>query len=248
MLGFAPVALVIGIFPGAGHHFFRNWLGKLGAAIFIKALYLLVIAIVVAISAALTSSTTSLGFLFAFGLQAVFFWAIFLYRKQITARLVAATTGTHYDERLPRMTAVQKAGNVAARPFSALVGFGMGQRAAKQQESAIAGTTGPGPEHPPAAHDRSDPNRRRRRRSSSNGAPVISRSDVVDADGAHSEANGDVAHRSTDVARFSAGTPVRVYVRDDRPPNAEQDTPPPPAQIPPPPARRPSRVPQLVGT
>ena len=52
------------------------------------------IAVVVAVSAALTASTGSLGFLFAFGLQTIFFWAIFLYRKQITSRLVAATTGS----------------------------------------------------------------------------------------------------------------------------------------------------------
>src|SRR5215204_1792784 len=94
LLGFAPVALIIGIFPGAGHAFFRAWLTKLATAIFIKALYSLVIAIVVAVSAALTASTGSLGFLFAFALQTIFFWAIFLYRKQITSRLVAATTGS----------------------------------------------------------------------------------------------------------------------------------------------------------
>ena len=56
LLGFAPVALVIGIFPGAGHAFFRGWLTKLATAIFIKALYSLVLAIVVAVSAALTAS------------------------------------------------------------------------------------------------------------------------------------------------------------------------------------------------
>ena len=56
LLGFAPVALIIGIFPGAGHAFFRGWLTKLATAIFIKALYSLVIAIVVAVSAALTAA------------------------------------------------------------------------------------------------------------------------------------------------------------------------------------------------
>ena len=56
LLGFAPVALIIGIFPGAGHAFFRAWLTKLATAIFIKALYSLVIAIVVAVSAALTAA------------------------------------------------------------------------------------------------------------------------------------------------------------------------------------------------
>ncbi len=137
LLGFAPVALVIGIFPGAGHEFFKGWLAKLGTAIFIKALYSLVIAIVVAVSAALTGATGSLGFLFAFGLQTVFFWAIFVYRKQISARLVAATTGAAEGARLPRMTAVQRGAQMATRPFGALVG--VARRDDARQESALTG-------------------------------------------------------------------------------------------------------------
>ena len=140
LLGFAPVALIIGIFPGAGHAFFRSWLVKLATAIFIKALYSLVIAIVVAVSAALAASTESLGFLFAFGLQTLFFWAIFLYRKQITARLVAATTGS---AQVPRMTAVQRGAAVATRPFAALVG--VTRRPSGGQESGLAGGDPPPP-------------------------------------------------------------------------------------------------------
>ena len=141
LLGFAPVALVIGIFPRAGHDFFRNWLAKLATAVFIKALYSLVIAIVVAVAAALQASTESLGFLFSFGLQAIFFWAIFAYRKQITARLVAATTGAGYDGRMPHMTVAQRAGDVATRPFVALVGMRgrEGRDETARQESALAG-------------------------------------------------------------------------------------------------------------
>ena len=139
LLGFAPVALVIGIFPGAGHEFFRNWLAKLATAVFVKVLYSLVIAIVVAVSAALASATGSLGFLFAFGLQTLFFWAIFLYRKQITARLVAATTGAAF-ERLPRMTLMQRGAHAAGRPLSALGAVtGLGATRAARQESALAG-------------------------------------------------------------------------------------------------------------
>src|SRR4029077_4846751 len=93
LLGFAPIALVVGIFPGAGHAFFRGWLTKLATAIFIKALYSLVIAILDAVSAPLVSAPGFLGFLFAFALQTIFFWAIFLYRKQISGRLVGATVG-----------------------------------------------------------------------------------------------------------------------------------------------------------
>jgi hypothetical protein len=142
LLGFAPVALIIGIFPGAGHEFFRGWLAKLATAVFIKALYSLVIAIVVAVSAALTGATGSLGFLFAFGLQTLFFWAIFVYRKQITARLVSATTGSAAPSpQMPRMTVVQRGAHVATRPFSALVGARRGGKdgESQRQESVLAG-------------------------------------------------------------------------------------------------------------
>jgi hypothetical protein len=114
---------VIGIFPRAGHDFFRAWLTKLATAVFIKALYSLVIAIVVAVSAALTAATGSLGFLFAFGLQTLFFWALFIYRKQVTARLVAATTGGAHHEGLPRASVVQRGATTAAAPVTALVGL-----------------------------------------------------------------------------------------------------------------------------
>jgi hypothetical protein len=140
LLGFAPVALVVGIFPGWGHDFFRGWLAKLATAVFIKALYSLVLAIVVAVSAALAGATDSLGFLFAFGLQTLFFWAIFLYRKQITARLVTATTGGRAQA--PRMTVVQRGADIAAKPFSALAGFAVGRAGERdgKQESVLAGT------------------------------------------------------------------------------------------------------------
>jgi hypothetical protein len=143
LLGFAPVALVIGIFPGAGHAFFRGWLARLATAVFIKVLYSLVIAIVVAVSAALAGSTSSLGFLFAFGLQTLFFWAIFLYRRHLTARLVTATTGANDLGPLPRMTVVQRGAQAATRPMTALVGVTRGRADrgdAGGQESALAGT------------------------------------------------------------------------------------------------------------
>ena len=142
LLGFAPVALVVGIFPGAGHDVFRAWLSKLATAVFIKALYSLVIALVVAVSAALTAATGSLGFLFAFGLQTLFFWALFVYRKQITGRLVSATTGSVHHEGLPRATVVQRGAAAAAAPVTALVGLGRRGHGAEsaQQESALNGS------------------------------------------------------------------------------------------------------------
>jgi TrbL/VirB6 plasmid conjugal transfer protein len=146
LLGFAPIALVVGIFPGAGHAFFRSWLAKLATAVFIKAIYSLIIALVVAVSAALAGATGSLGFLFAFGLQTLFFWALFIYRKQITGRLVAATTGSVEHPLTPRMAVMQRGAHAAARPVTALVSVARpGSRAhSAQQASALAGggTTG----------------------------------------------------------------------------------------------------------
>ena len=138
LLAFAPVALVVGVFPGAGHDLFRSWLARLGTAVFIKAVYSLVIAVVTAVSAALGQATGSLGFLFAFGLQAVFFWAIFLYRKQLTARLVGATAG-RYDAG-PIRTAANRGADMASRPFAALTALpGRGTTDSKRQESALGG-------------------------------------------------------------------------------------------------------------
>jgi len=104
--------------------------------------YSLVIALVVAVSAALTAATGSLGFLFAFGLQTLFFWALFVYRKQVTARLVAATTGAAHHVGLPRASAVQRGAAAASAPVTALVGLGRRRSSSDraQQESALSGS------------------------------------------------------------------------------------------------------------
>src|SRR4051794_2162997 len=142
LLGFAPVALIIGIFPGAGHAFFRAWLSKLATAIFIKVLYSLVIAVVVAVSAALTAATDTLGFLFAFALQTIFFWAIFIYRKQITSRLVAATTGSADTPPMPKTSVIQKGAVAAQKPFTALAAVSRPSSSASgRQASALAART-----------------------------------------------------------------------------------------------------------
>ena len=218
LLGFAPIVLVIAIFPGAGHAFFRGWLTKLATAVFIKALYSLVLAIVVAVSAALAASTGSLGFLFAFGLQATFFWAIFLYRKQITAQLVSATTGAASGGRQPRMTAVQRGAQIAGKPFGALVGYAGGR--ASKQDSALAGgaetpsANGAGP--PPDYHDASSPpiassnGHGRSPTGSGNGATRhLSSGDPL-------RANGSPASPAADDA--PAATQPNVAVPDDRVP------------------------------
>jgi hypothetical protein len=224
LLGFAPVALVFGIFPGAGHAFFRAWLTKLATAIFIKALYSLVIAIVVAVSAALTASTGSLGFLFAFALQTIFFWAIFIYRKQITSRLVNATTGIADDTYLPRRTVVQQGTHAATKPFTALAS--VSRSGARRQASAIAGATS----------NRSSSSASERTGSTdSDGASTMNGSSAAGA-GANHSANGHgsssrgdgkstVASSNGQVRRVAAGDPLRTA--DSTPADGSAPSPPP---------------------
>ena len=94
LLAFAPVALVIGVYPGRGHDFFRGWLSRLATFLLRKAIYSLILAVLLAVAAAVGDATSNLGWLLAFGLQGAFFWAVFLYRHQLTGQLTAATTGT----------------------------------------------------------------------------------------------------------------------------------------------------------
>ena len=116
LLGFAPVALVVGIFPGAGHEFFRAWLGKLATAVFIKALYSLVIAIVVAVSAALAARRTRSGSCSPSGCRRSSSGRSSSTASRSPRRLVAATTGGAHGERLPRTSVVQRGAEVATKP------------------------------------------------------------------------------------------------------------------------------------
>ncbi len=93
-LGFAPVALLIGIFPGRGHEFFRMWLSKLAGYLARKAVYSLILAVLLAVSRALADATSNLGWLLAFALQAAFLWAVFLQRDRLTVDFLAATVGS----------------------------------------------------------------------------------------------------------------------------------------------------------
>jgi hypothetical protein len=92
-LGFAPAALLIGIFPGRGHEFFRAWLSKLAGYLARKVVYSLILAVILAVSKALADATSNLGWLLAFVLQAAFLWTVFLQRNRLTADLLAATVG-----------------------------------------------------------------------------------------------------------------------------------------------------------
>jgi hypothetical protein len=121
-LAFAPLALVAGVFPGRGHELFRAWLGKLAGALVRKAFYSLVLAVVLAVSSALVAAADGLGWLLAFGLQAGFYWTIFLQRHSITAHLAGWRGGTsrqaHPRHLLPRRRTISTLIQTAARPLT----------------------------------------------------------------------------------------------------------------------------------
>lgn len=117
LLAFAPVALVIGVYPGRGHDFFRGWLSRLATFLLRKAIYSLILAVLLAVAAAVGDATSNLGWLLAFGLQGAFFWAVFLYRHQLTGQLTAATAGSgaRAEEGTVRLAALYAATRLARR-------------------------------------------------------------------------------------------------------------------------------------
>jgi hypothetical protein len=92
-LAFAPVALVFAVIPGRGHDFFRGWLTRLAGLLLRKAAYSLILAVLLAVNAALASATSQLGWLMSFGLQGIFFWAVFFQRRQLTTACSGPRSG-----------------------------------------------------------------------------------------------------------------------------------------------------------
>jgi hypothetical protein len=93
LLAFSPVALVAAVIPGRGHDFFKGWLEKLAGYLLRKAAYSLILAVLLAVTGALSSATDQLGWLMSFGLQSLFFWAVFLQRKILADSLIGIATG-----------------------------------------------------------------------------------------------------------------------------------------------------------
>ena len=122
LLAFAPVALVLGVIPGRGHDFFRGWLVRIAGFLLRKAAYSLILAVLLAVNAALASATSNLGWLLSFGLQGLFFWAVFLYRHQLTDRLLTATAGpgASRQEGAARLARLYYGSQLAARPLRSL--------------------------------------------------------------------------------------------------------------------------------
>jgi TrbL/VirB6 plasmid conjugal transfer protein len=121
LLAFAPVALIIAVFPGRGHDFFRAWLTKLASFLARKVLYSLILAVLLAVCQAVEDATSNLGWLLSFALQAAFLWAVFLQRHRLASDLLAATTGSrdgsdgtsrlqtlYYTTRLARMAGLNR--------------------------------------------------------------------------------------------------------------------------------------------
>lgn len=93
LLAFSPVALIAAVIPGRGHDFFKGWLEKLAGYLLRKAAYSLILAVLLAVNGALASATAQLGWLMSFGLQSLFFWAVFLQRRALTDSLIGIATG-----------------------------------------------------------------------------------------------------------------------------------------------------------
>jgi hypothetical protein len=93
LLAFAPVALVAAAIPGRGHAFFKGWVEKLAGYLLRKAAYSLILAVLLAVAGALASATSAMGWLMSFGLQALFFWTVFLQRKSLAESLIGIATG-----------------------------------------------------------------------------------------------------------------------------------------------------------
>ncbi|MGE5527494.1 MAG: hypothetical protein ACM3Q9_02390 [Methanosarcina sp.] len=122
LLAFAPVALVAAAIPGRGHAFFKGWLEKLGGYLLRKAAYSLILAVLLAVAGALASATSAMGWLMSFGLQALFFWAVFLQRKSLAEGLIGIATGPGAPGRdnSLRLVALYAGARTMRRPFRGL--------------------------------------------------------------------------------------------------------------------------------
>jgi hypothetical protein len=122
LLAFAPVALVAAVIPGRGHAFFKGWLEKLVGYLLRKAVYSLILATLLAVAGALSSATAAMGWLMSFGLQALFFWTVFLQRKNLAESLIGIATGPGAPGRdnTLRLLALYAGARTMRRPFRGL--------------------------------------------------------------------------------------------------------------------------------
>lgn len=123
LLCFAPVALLLAVFPGRGHDFFRSWISKLAGYLARKVIYSLILAVLLAVCQAVGDATSNLGWLLAFGLQAAFLWTVFIQRNRLTTDLLAATAGPRAAQtatnRLQTVYYASRLAQMARRPQQA---------------------------------------------------------------------------------------------------------------------------------
>jgi hypothetical protein len=117
LLAFSPVALIAAAIPGRGHDFFKGWLEKLAGYLLRKAAYSLILAVLLAVTGALSSATDQLGWLVSFGLQSLFFWAVFLQRKTLADSLIGIATGPKVPGRDAslKLLSIYAGGRIAGR-------------------------------------------------------------------------------------------------------------------------------------
>jgi hypothetical protein len=154
LLAFAPVALVAAAIPGRGHDFFKGWLEKLAGYLLRKAAYSLILAILLAVNGALASATSALGWLMSFGLQALFFWAVFLQRKTLADSLIGIATGpgTPGRDGSLRVLALYAGARVAGRTLRPIR---RGARSATRAAGRLPGGTGSGASNKSSGANRS---------------------------------------------------------------------------------------------
>ena len=138
LLAFAPVALVAAAIPGRGHAFFKGWLEKLVGYLLRKAAYSLILATLLAVNSALAGATAQLGWLMSFGLQAFFFWAVFLQRKTLADSLIGIATGpgTPGRDGSLRVLALYAGARTVGRPLRGL------RRSGRSASGRLAGAVG----------------------------------------------------------------------------------------------------------
>jgi hypothetical protein len=155
LLAFSPVALVAAAIPGRGHDFFKGWLSKLAGFLLRKAAYSLVLAVLLAVCAAIASATSELGWLMSFGLQSLFFWAVFVQRKTLSESLVGIATGPGAPGREEALGVLALyAGARATRPLRRV---GRGARSTVGSARRRFARDGGDPQEPPSTSRREAP-------------------------------------------------------------------------------------------
>ncbi len=94
LLAFAPVALIAAVIPRHGHASFVGWINKMLSYLARKAVYSLLLAILLAVCGALQEATSSLGWLMSFLMQAIFCWTVVLQRHRLMSGMASALTGS----------------------------------------------------------------------------------------------------------------------------------------------------------